>query len=135
MSRSYENDDIKVTWNPSKCMHATHCWKQLGDVFQPTKRPWINLEGASSEAIRDQIDKCPSGALSYTWKGETKVTADASVQVQVLPNGPVLLSGNCEITHSDGRVEQVEKTALCRCGQSANKPFCDGAHNAAGFQG
>jgi CDGSH-type Zn-finger protein len=56
------------------------------------------------------------------------------VNIQPLPNGPLLVTGNLEIVSGTGRTtDKVAKTALCRCGQSKNKPYCDGSHVAAGF--
>jgi CDGSH-type Zn-finger protein len=52
-----------------------------------------------------------------------------TIKVVVLPKGPVLMEGSFEITHASGEVENKEgKLAICRCGYSKNKPFCDGAH-------
>lgn len=136
MQKSYENQEIKVLWNASQCIHSTNCWKQLSQVFQPTKRPWVNLDGDSTENIKKQIDKCPSGALSYEMKNESSIEPSSSATVQMLPDGPMIIAGTCVITHSDGRKEEREgNTALCRCGASANKPFCDGSHRAAEFKG
>jgi uncharacterized Fe-S cluster protein YjdI len=64
--KQYTNGEITVVWQPEKCIHSTNCWKSLLKVFDPRKRPWVNMEGASSEQIAATIDKCPSGALSYT---------------------------------------------------------------------
>ncbi len=52
-----------------------------------------------------------------------------------LENGPLLVTGNLEIVSGTGRtINRVRKTALCRCGQSANKPYCDGSHTRVGFR-
>jgi uncharacterized Fe-S cluster protein YjdI len=48
-----------------QCIHSTKCWKGLIQVFDPRKRPWINLDGAEKEQIIEQVKTCPSGALSY----------------------------------------------------------------------
>ena len=59
----------------------------------------------------------------------------SDVKIQVLKNGPLLVKGSVDIIDSNGHVLQtVPQAALCRCGQSAKKPFCDGMHNKAGFQ-
>lgn len=63
--REYTNGEITVVWKPGKCTHATNCWHELPEVFNPKMRPWINAEAASSAHIIEQIEKCPSGALSY----------------------------------------------------------------------
>ena len=61
----YTNDDITVVWKPNVCMHSTLCWKGLIDVFNPKEKPWIKVDGATTEKIIDQVKKCPSGALGY----------------------------------------------------------------------
>ena len=61
----YSNGQITVVWKPELCQHSTICWKGLLQVFNPKERPWINMNGASTERIIEQVRKCPSGALSY----------------------------------------------------------------------
>jgi uncharacterized Fe-S cluster protein YjdI len=61
----YSNNDITVIWKPNLCTHSTNCWKGLVEVFDPKKRPWINIEGSATEKIIEQVKKCPSGALSF----------------------------------------------------------------------
>jgi uncharacterized Fe-S cluster protein YjdI len=61
----YSNDDITVVWKPELCQHSSFCWKGLIQVFNPQNKPWININGATTERIIDQVKKCPSGALSY----------------------------------------------------------------------
>lgn len=138
-TKTYENEQLQVTWEAPLCMHSTRCWKKLGDVFQPLNRPWVKLDGASNERIAAQIDQCPSGALKYTWKGDAPSTENSptsDVTIQAAKNGPFLLQGNIELKHSDGSVEtRSGNVALCRCGASGNKPFCDGSHKKVGFEG
>ncbi len=67
----YTNGEITSIWKPSLCIHATDCYVDLPEVFDPEKRPWINPYGASTERIIAQIEKCPSGALSYRWNTDT----------------------------------------------------------------
>ena len=63
--KEYTNGDITVVWKPNTCIHSAKCAKGLASVFDPKKKPWINVEGDTSEAIMRQIDQCPSKALSY----------------------------------------------------------------------
>jgi len=63
--REYSNGEITIIWKPDLCIHATCCFADLPEVFDPDKRPWVNPFGASTEAIIAQVDRCPSGALSY----------------------------------------------------------------------
>ena len=62
--KKYSNDDIKVVWEPAKCIHSAICFNGLPQVFDPGKRPWVNIEGADTATITEQVKACPSGALS-----------------------------------------------------------------------
>jgi uncharacterized Fe-S cluster protein YjdI len=63
--KQYSNGEITVIWKPGLCQHSTNCWKGLINVFDPRKKPWINIDGDTSERIIEQVKKCPSGALTY----------------------------------------------------------------------
>jgi uncharacterized Fe-S cluster protein YjdI len=71
--KKYTKGNITVIWQPALCQHSALCWKGLIQVFNPKKRPWINMEGDSAERIIGQVKKCPSGALSYVNNSETKL--------------------------------------------------------------
>jgi len=62
--KKYEKDDIAISWNSEKCIHAGLCARQLPAVFKPKEKPWIQTEHASKAQIVEQVAKCPSGALS-----------------------------------------------------------------------
>ncbi|MGV3632406.1 MAG: (4Fe-4S)-binding protein [Bacteroidota bacterium] len=64
MAKEYLKDDLTILWDSSKCTHSAVCAKGLPSVFKPRERPWIQVENESKETIRDQVLKCPSGALS-----------------------------------------------------------------------
>jgi uncharacterized Fe-S cluster protein YjdI len=64
-THKYTNDEVTVVWKPASCQHSTLCWKKLGAVFNTKERPWIKMNGATSQEIIDQVMQCPSGALSY----------------------------------------------------------------------
>ncbi|HEX7904345.1 MAG TPA: (4Fe-4S)-binding protein [Chitinophagaceae bacterium] len=141
----YTNDEVTVVWKPKICIHSTLCWKGLIDVFNPKEKPWVKMEGASTERIIEQVRKCPSGALSYYMnvdapadETEDKIVAESAhiTQIKVSANGPYLIQSECLIIHSDGKEETKTGTvALCRCGTSGNKPYCDGSHRKVGFVG
>ena len=142
----YTNNEVTVIWKPDTCIHSRICWTDLKEVFDPTKSPWVNIGGSTTEKIIEQVRKCPSGALSYFMNEETKAQPDQQapiisetsriVNIQIKPNGPILITADCHIIHSNGE-EEIKKgsTALCRCGASANKPYCDGSHRKINFQG
>ena len=63
--QKYENDDLTVFYDQKACIHAGGCVRGLPSVFDIAKKPWINVDGAPTEKIVEQITQCPSGALSY----------------------------------------------------------------------
>ena len=66
MKKTYTNGEITVIWQPDKCWHAAACVNNLPKVFSVNKRPWVDIHAATTQEIAAVIDKCPSGALSYT---------------------------------------------------------------------
>ena len=134
--RDYSNDAITVHWRPEKCIHSGNCVRGLPEVFDTKRKPWIDVNGADADRVMGQVERCPSGALSATRKGEGRAAESGGTEVEVSANGPLLLKGTCVVKHPDGREEAREKvTAFCRCGASANKPYCDGTHRKVGFTG
>ena len=139
MIKHYTKGDVTVVWKPEECIHSTKCWKGLTEVFNPKNRPWINMEGAEAERIMEQVAQCPSGALSYILNrsevAEDKTETDSTTAVEVMRNGPLMVYGNLTVKDSKGAETKKSKvTAFCRCGASANKPFCDGSHIKIGFK-
>ena len=131
--KRYTDNDLTVVRQPSKCSHSKNCFHGLPEVFNPENRPWVQLDAKDNEAIIAQVKQCPSGALSIDDEAEQQVKG-AITQINVTKGGPLLVKENLLITLPNG--EQVEKegmTALCRCGASANKPYCDGSHNNIEF--
>lgn len=136
--RRYTNGEVTVVWQPHLCIHSTICINGLPQVFDPGRRPWVTIDGASTQAIRDQVARCPSGALTAVMNTEVKEAPAAltEVRVEVVENGPLLVYGNLTIRGADGALTRKrEVTAFCRCGHSKNRPFCDGSHVTAGFIG
>ena len=141
--KSYTNGEVTVTWQPAKCIHSAICFKGLVDVFNPRKRPWINMEGATTASIVEQVKKCPSGALSYAYNdataqavaAATDASSEVQTQIEVSPSGPLLVTGTYRMKDAQGNTRVVtQTTALCRCGASQKKPYCDGSHRTIGFK-
>ncbi len=63
--KEYSNGEITIVWKPGLCIHAGVCVKTLPAVYNPKEKPWIKADQAETEALKDQISKCPSGALSF----------------------------------------------------------------------
>ncbi len=141
ISKTYSNGEITIVWKPSVCIHSTLCWKGekgLKSVFNPMEKPWIKPHGADTEAIIERVTGCPSGALSFYYNDkqeEPETKASGEPVVEVLPNGPLLVHGHIHLKHKDEATSLPNKvTAFCRCGASANKPYCDGSHQHNGFK-
>lgn len=65
MDKEYSNGEITIIWQPEICQHAAVCVKTLPKVYNPDNKPWIQIDNASTEALKNQISNCPSGALSF----------------------------------------------------------------------
>lgn len=64
MKKEYTNGEVTVIWQPEKCIHSGICARGLSGVFKPREKPWIEMTGADTQSIIEQVGKCPSGALS-----------------------------------------------------------------------
>lgn len=141
VTKKYTNGEVTIVWQPAMCIHSTLCWKGatgLPQVFNPRERPWIKPEGADTASIVEHVNKCPSGALSfyYNEQGDVKDVIESEIKIEVTANGPLLVYGNIVLKDKDGKETRKSKvTALCRCGYSKNKPYCDGSHVSESFQG
>jgi uncharacterized Fe-S cluster protein YjdI/CDGSH-type Zn-finger protein len=138
--KEYTDKDLTVVWKPELCIHSEKCFHGLSAVFDPDKRPWINMDGAENKRIVEQVKQCPSGALSYYHGDEPSSSDEAQnatiTQVEVIKNGPLIVQADIEIKMPGGEKRpQKGSTALCRCGASSNKPFCDGSHKKVSFEG
>ena len=148
--KEYKNEHIIVHWFPELCAHPGICLRLLPEVFNLNQRPWINVDAAEPEEIINTIDKCPSGALRYSLPEGSKVdmkiasgvgninfekSNPARVKISVSANGSLLIEGQTVVIGLDGKpLREGSKMALCRCGLSGNRPFCDGAHSKQGWK-
>ena len=131
--KEYSNGEITVVWKPVTCIHSAKCVNGLPSVFKPDDSPWIQVDEANSDELMATIDKCPSGALTYykNTDGPSNEKTDVidEIRVEVFDNGPLVVHGTVEITHTDGHKEiKKRSSAFCRCGKTGNNPFCDGSH-------
>lgn len=143
--KEYTNGEVTIVWKPNLCIHSTICWTGLPQVFKPDEKPWIKPDNASTQKIVGQVRKCPSGALSYYMNNNVEAAApqkETSGQVtenpviEVMKNGPLMVEGSFLLKDANGKeIYKTGSTALCRCGASASKPFCDGSHIRIGFRG
>ena len=131
--KTFEGEGITVTDDHSLCMHAGFCgtrltniWKMLGESDESTIRA----------QIMSMVEKCPSGTLSFLLEsGGPKIEPDLPVEIAVLPDGALWVSGSIPVERADGLdFERRNRVTLCRCGSSKNKPYCDGTHKDTGFK-
>ncbi len=134
--KEYSGGGITVYWEPSLCIHSANCLRGLPHVFQYDARPWIRVEHASADEVARVIMTCPSGALRFErTDGGPQETVSSETTVTPWPDGSLLVRGNLRFVDAEGRVTRTAtRAALCRCGHSANKPFCDLSHLRVGFR-
>ncbi len=130
----YPGNEVEVQWDGRLCIHVGECGRSEGDLFVGGRNPWCQPDETTADDVAEVIERCPTGALTYRRKdGETE-EAPSRNTIVVSNNGPLYVRGELEI---DGAADDMPgvrfRAALCRCGESKIKPFCDNSHEAAGF--
>jgi uncharacterized Fe-S cluster protein YjdI/CDGSH-type Zn-finger protein len=133
-TRTYENEDLTVFWDSSRCIHTGICLRSLPEVFDLRSRPWVQVDRASADEIVDTVRKCPTGALRYTRAGQPEPAPEETTMIPVR-NGPLIVRGRLRVLDpsSGGVIAEETRLALCRCGNSQNEPFCDNSHRRSQF--
>jgi len=136
VAKEYRNDEIVVYWEPSLCIHSANCLVMNPRVFDSMRRPWIDLSEADADDVADAVMTCPSGALHFKrLDGGAEEETDGTTRLYARRDGPIWVRGAVRIVDHEGTVIREDtRVALCRCGQSANKPFCDNTHKKIGFK-
>lgn len=144
-NKKYTNGEITVFWYPKKCIHATTCYRELIEVFNPRKVPWVNMDGAPTREIIRVVKLCPTQALSYKYNkdlnkehesSELPVAEQDIAEARIMKDGPLLVKGNLKLFDTEGNeIKHRSVFSICRCGSSNDIPFCDGMHRKTGFQG
>ena len=136
VTREYGTEAIAVEWRAHRCIHSAVCLQGLPQVFDVQRRPWITPEQAGADALAEVVAQCPSGALHYRrLDGGPQEQPDPEPWVMTVPNGPLIVRGAVSVLDADGNTLRADtRMALCRCGESANKPFCDNSHRRIDFQ-
>jgi CDGSH-type Zn-finger protein len=137
-AHTIKGPDLDLTDKEELCFGAGFCHNKRGDVWNLTRQS--NFKEAKDLAIKEACN-CPSGRL-VAWDKKTgkAIEPKFSQSISLIEepdkkvSGPIWVKGNIEIESSDGKLyEKRNRVTLCRCGQSENKPFCDGNHVPAGF--
>jgi len=128
---TYEGAEISITYNPRLCSHAAECARIAPNVFDSSKKPWVQLDNGTVDEIRAVVAACPSGAFALA--DGSHIIADRA-EIEVEKDGPLWVTGPKIEVSSAGEGASAEKYVLCRCGLSGNKPFCDGTHKDKGWK-
>ena len=133
---TYKGKDIDVDWDGRLCIHMGECGFAEGDLFIGGREPWCQPDLTSVENVIDIVKRCPTGALVFRVKdGSCKEVVDNENNIMVTYNGPYFIRGEIELADTPEGMEGIShRVALCRCGLSANKPFCDNSHLEANFE-
>lgn len=132
----YEGQEVDVTYDLKRCIHAGECVSRLSAVFNSNKRPWVQPDNGAAPDVAQTVTHCPSGALHAERKdGGAGEQVPAQNTVRLVENGPLYIRGDVTVvTPEETVVVQDTRLALCRCGASKNKPFCDNTHKDIHFQ-
>ena len=135
-TRTYQTDRIRVLWDATRCIHTANCLNALPEVFDTRRRPWVDITAADAERIAAAVLTCPTGALRYEGVGDFPAeTSPEPPVIGAVPDGPLFIRGRVQVLDRSGRLLADEhRLALCRCGASANKPFCDNSHRRIHFR-
>lgn len=133
---NYQTEDIKVSWDKERCIHAAECVRGLPKVFDPDRKPWIKPELTSIDELTEVIERCPTGALHYELKKSNEAEQPPKQNVITIEkDGPIYIHGEVVIQDMDDNVVLKDtRVAMCRCGKSKNKPLCDNSHISANFK-
>ena len=126
----YESDAVEITYDAKRCIHAAECVQGNSDVFNPERRPWVDPSKATASEVAEVVAKCPTGALYFERRDEgVSERPPEQNTIRVVADGPLYVHGRVKMA-LPGRDEPTSETrlALCRCGASRNKPFCDNSH-------
>ena len=125
----YEGKEITVNFNRSICAGAANCVHDLPSVFaSDNSTNWIYPDNDTNDKIIKTVNSCPSGALSYSIKGKVTIDKRTKAKISIVKNGPYVVEEVNLVGMPTPTNFSTTKYALCRCGHSKNKPFCDYSH-------
>lgn len=132
----YLGERATVSWDGQLCIHIGECGRAKGELFVGGRKPWCQPDLAEDEEVLDVVMRCPTGSLSMrNSDGDNPESAVAKNTLNVAYNGPLFIRGQLDIDDAPDDAPGLRfRAALCRCGHSKNKPFCDNSHDAAGFR-
>ena len=132
----YDGERTDVRWDGKLCIHVGECGRAKGDLFVGGRKPWCEPDLVTDKEVAEVVERCPTGALTCHGKdGSLRETPSAENTIHVAHNGPLFAKGDLDIDGAPaGAPGLAFRAALCRCGHSKNKPFCDNSHTGAEFK-
>ena len=133
---TYPGRAVDVIWDSRLCIHVGECTRARGALFESGRTPWCEPDRADADSVAAVVERCPTGALSFTrTDGGASEAVPGENSIVVANNGPLYARGELQIEGAPPDSPGLNtRAALCRCGLSANKPFCDNSHEAAEFR-
>jgi CDGSH-type Zn-finger protein/uncharacterized Fe-S cluster protein YjdI len=132
----YAGKDVDVEWDGRLCIHIAECGCSEGELFVGGREPWCKPDLTSVDDVIDVVKRCPTGALTFEADDDSVMeTSTVENTVTVSYRGPYFVRGDLEVEGSVDDMPGIKfRTALCRCGASKNKPFCDNSHEGISFK-
>ena len=135
LRKEYRSERIVVSFDPERCIHARYCVRGLPEVFNPSERPWVRPDRAIADHVAEVVMRCPTGALQFERTDGATEPIPGENAIAVGANGPLYVRGDIQIRGPLGEtLLEDTRVALCRCGESHNKPFCDNSHKQTNFR-
>ena len=123
--------DVTILFDAARCIHSRGCVLSHPEVYVPNVQgEWLHPDAAPAEEVVRSGQMCPSGAIQVLREGGGSNVVPEVNTLRVRENGPLAIEAELLVR---GERQPAPRATLCRCGASANKPFCDGSHTAAGF--
>ncbi|MDR0366682.1 MAG: (4Fe-4S)-binding protein [Bifidobacteriaceae bacterium] len=124
--KEYYGDQITVSFDLDRCVHAAVCVRSNHDVFDTKRRPWVLPDAGDADQIAEIIRRCPSGALHYQYTDPSRPEEQGRIpaNVRTADGEPIWIEGNVVISHN-GNLMPETRASLCGCGKTGNRPYCD----------
>jgi len=131
----YPGEKAAVSWHGRLCIHIGECGRAKGDLFVGARDPWCQPDLAADDDVADVVYRCPTGALTVDFAdGSHEESPEPVNTINVAYNGPLFIRGRLAIEDAPAEAPGLAfRAALCRCGKSRNKPFCDNSHEKEAF--
>ncbi|MEU2901083.1 (4Fe-4S)-binding protein [Streptomyces sp. NPDC001273] len=124
--KTYQTESITVAFEARRCLHAAECVRGLPEVFNPTKRPWIQPDRTTAERLAEIVRRCPSGALQYELVPGGTETPERPTTITRSATGQLAVRGQLSVDTPHGARAET-RAILCGCGRSGLQPYCDHA--------